>query len=74
VKQMKVGTYNVTVRDRGRIHNAHLKGPGYNRKTTPLTYTGAQKWKVALKRAGRLSFLCDPHAAIGMKGSAKIVR
>jgi plastocyanin len=74
VKQMKVGTYTVTVRDRGRIHNAHLAGPGYNRKTTPLTFTGTQKWKVALKRAGSLRFLCDPHAATGMKGSAKIVR
>jgi plastocyanin len=74
VKQMKVGTYNVTVRDRGRIHTAHLKGPGYNKKTTPLTYTGTQKWKVALKRAGTLRFLCDPHASLGMKGSAKIVR
>jgi plastocyanin len=74
VKQMKVGTYSVTVRDRSRIHNAHLKGPGYDKKTKPLTYRGTQKWKVALKKAGTLRFLCDPHAAIGMKGSAKIVR
>jgi plastocyanin len=74
VKQMKTGTYTVTVRDRGRIHNAHLRGPGYNRATKPLTYTGTQKWKVALKRAGTLRFLCDPHAVTGMKGSAKIVR
>lgn len=74
VKQMKVGTYTVTVRDRGRTHNAHLRAPGYNRATKPLTYTGTQKWKVALKRAGTLRFLCDPHAITGMKGSAKIVR
>lgn len=74
VKQMKVGTYNVTVRDRGRIHNVHLKGPGFNQKTTPLTYTGSKKWKVTLKRAGTLRFLCDPHASLGMKGSAKVVR
>ncbi len=73
VKQMKVGTYNVTVRDRGTIHNAHLKGVGYNKKTA-LAYTGTQKWKVALKRAGTLRFLCDPHASLGMKGSAKVVR
>lgn len=74
VKQMKVGTYTVTVRDRGRTHNARLRGPGYNRVTKPLTYTGTQKWTVALKRAGTLRFLCDPHAITGMKGSAKIVR
>ncbi len=74
VKQMKVGTYNVTVRDRGAVHNVHLRGPGYNKKTAPLTYRGTQKWKVALKRAGTLRFLCDPHASLGMKGSAKVVR
>ncbi len=74
VKQMKVGTYDVTVRDRSRAHNARLRGPGYNRATTPLTYVGTQKWKVALKRPGTLTFLCDPHAARGMRGTAKIVR
>lgn len=74
VKQMKTGTYTVTVRDRGRTHNARLRGPGYNRVTKPLSYTGTQKWTVALKRAGTLRFLCDPHALTGMKGSAKIVR
>jgi plastocyanin len=74
VKQMKVGNYNVTVRDRGRIHNVHLRGPGFNQRTTPLSYTGTKKWKVTLKRAGTLRFICDPHAALGMKGSAKVVR
>jgi plastocyanin len=74
VKQMKVGTYNVTVRDRGRDHNVHLVGPGYNRRTQPLSYRGTQTWKVKLARAGTLRFLCDPHAALGMRGSAKIVR
>lgn len=73
VKQMKTGTYRVTVRDRGAVHNAHLRGPGYNKKTT-VPFRGTQKWKVALKRAGTLRFLCDPHASLGMKGSAKIVR
>lgn len=74
VKRMKRGTYRVTVRDRGRVHNAHVTAPGYNRKTSPLTYTGTQTWKVKLARTGSLRFLCDPHAVTGMKGSAKIVR
>ncbi len=73
VKTMKRGTYTVTVRDRGRDHNAHIVGPGYNRKTTPLGFRGTQTWKVALKRTGTFRFLCDPHAATGMRGSAKIV-
>jgi plastocyanin len=73
VKTMKLGTYTVTVRDRGLDHNAHIVAPGYNRKTT-LSFRGTQTWKVALKRAGTLRFLCDPHAAFGMRGTAKIVR
>jgi len=74
VKSMKRGTYTVTVRDRGRDHNAHIVAPGYNRKTSPVSFRGTQTWKVALKRAGTLRFLCDPHAALGMRGTAKIVR
>ena len=73
VKQMKRGTYTVTVRDRGRIHTAHLVAPGFNRKTTPLTYVGTQTWKVKLAKVGTLRFYCDPHRLTGMRGSAKIV-
>jgi plastocyanin len=74
VKQMKLGTYRVTVRDRGRTHNAHLIAPGFNQRTKPLTYTGTQTWTVKLARTGSFRFLCDPHAVLGMRGSAKIVR
>ena len=73
VKTMKRGTYTMVVRDRGRLHNAHVVAPGVNRKTSPLTYTGSQTWRVKLARAGTLRFLCDPHARQGMRGSAKIV-
>jgi plastocyanin len=73
VKSMRTGTYTVVVRDRGRIHNAHVVAPGVNRRTTPVAYTGTQTWKVKLARVGTLRFLCDPHAS-GMRGSAKIVR
>jgi len=73
VKSMKKGTYTVVVRDRSRIHNAHVVAPRFNRKTDPLTYTGTQTWKVSLGKVGTLRFLCDPHALTGMKGSAKIV-
>jgi plastocyanin len=73
VKRMKLGTYTVTVRDRSRIHNAHVVAPGFNKKTT-LPFVGTQKWRIALKRTGTFRFLCDPHAILGMRGSAKIVR
>jgi plastocyanin len=74
VKAMRLGTYTVSVRDRGRIHNAHLVAPGYNRSTRPVTYTGTQTWRVKLAKIGTLRFLCDPHARQGMRGSARLVR
>jgi plastocyanin len=73
VKSMKLGTYTVTVRDRSALHNAHVRAPGFDRKTT-LPFVGTQRWKVKLARVGTLRFLCDPHAVDGMRGSAKIVR
>ena len=73
VKAVKVGTYDVTVRDRSRIHDARLVAPGFNRATT-VPFVGTQRWKVKLAKVGKLRFLCDPHAANGMRGSAKIVR
>ena len=73
VKSVKRGTYTVTVRDRSRTHNAHVSAPGYNRRTT-VTFRGTQTWRVRLARTGTLRFLCDPHAAFGMRGSAKITR
>jgi plastocyanin len=74
VKTMKKGTYRLVVRDRSRIHNAHVVAPGFNRRTWPLSYTGTQTWKVKLARTGTFRFLCDPHALSGMKGSAKLIR
>jgi plastocyanin len=72
VRSLQKGTYTVVVRDRSRIHNAHLLAPGYNRATKPVSYSGTQTWKVKLRKAGSLRFLCDPHKS-RMKGSAKIV-
>ena len=72
VKKLKTGTYTVTVRDRARIHDAHLIAPGFDKRTT-VPFVGTQTWKVRLKKPATLRFLCDPHAAQGMKGSAKIV-
>ena len=72
VRTMRTGTYTVIVRDRSRMHNARLRGPGYNRATT-VPFVGSQTWRVRLARPGTLRFLCDPHAA-QMRGSARIVR
>lgn len=74
VTRLRVGTYRMVVRDRSRMHNARVRAPGgYNRATT-LRFVGTQTWRVRLRRAGTLRFLCDPHASRGMRGSARIVR
>jgi plastocyanin len=71
VKSLKAGRYAITVRDRARNHNFHLRGAGVNRKTG-VAYRGtpAKAWTVTLKK-GTLTWLCDPHAT-RMRGSAKI--
>ena len=73
VKSMKLGTYTMTVRDRSRSHDAHVRAPGYDRRTT-VAFVGIQTWKVRLAKTGTLRFFCDPHASAGMRGSARIVR
>ncbi len=72
VKAVKRGTYTVTVRDRSRIHDAHVVAPGFTRQTT-VPFVGRQTWKMKLAKVGTLRFYCDPHQLTGMRGSAKIV-
>lgn len=63
------GTYRITVRDRSRIHNYHLIGPGVNRRTG-VAFRGTVTWTLRL-RAGTYRFVCDPHRA-RMKGSFRV--
>jgi plastocyanin len=72
VKTAKTGTYRLVVRDRSRMHNAHVIAPGFNRATT-VRFVGTKTWKVRLAKPGKLRFLCDPHAS-SMKGSVRITR
>jgi hypothetical protein len=73
VTQMKRGTYQITVKDRAINHNARIVAPGFKKATT-LDFVGSKIWQAKLSKVGSLRFLCDPHAVLGMKGSAKIVR
>jgi plastocyanin len=66
VRSLKAGSYTVTVNDRSRLRDFHLKGPGVN-KRTGVAYTGTQTWKITL-RSGRYSFYCDQHLR-AMRGS-----
>lgn len=72
VRAMRRGTYTVVVRDRSRLHNAHIVAPGFNRRTT-VNFVGTQRWRVRLARVGTLRFLCDVHPTT-MRGTARIVR
>ena len=66
---VKAGLYDVVVRDRSKVHNAHLVGPGVNRKTG-LTAVVTVTWRVRLK-AGILRFYSDK-APKTVKGSVRV--
>ena len=66
VTKLKHGAYVIKVADKSSIHNFHLKGPGFDKKTG-VSFTGTKTWTVTLK-AGKYTYVCDPHASF-MKGS-----
>ena len=61
VRSLKAGAYTVVVRDRSRIHNFHLTGPGVNR-ATKVAFVGMQTWNVTFRKGATYRILCDPHA------------
>jgi plastocyanin len=65
------GRVDLIVRDRSRIHNFHLIGPGVNRRTG-VAFRGTRTWRLTLRR-GTYRFLCDPHARDPrMRGSFRV--
>jgi plastocyanin len=70
LKTIKAGTYAIKVQDKSNVHNFHLSGPGLNKKTAVGTTTETS-WTVKLK-PGTYTYQCDPHAAMGMKGSFRV--
>ena len=52
------------------IHNFHLIGKGVNKATT-IAFTGDRTWKVTFK-PGKVTYQCDAHASMGMKGSFRV--
>ena len=69
VTALRPGTYRIKVEDKSAIHDFHLVGPGVNRTTT-VAGTAETIWTVRLK-AGRYTFMCDPHAS-QMRGSFRV--
>lgn len=69
IAKVKAGTYLLAVRDRSRIHNFHLVGPGVN-KRTGVSFQGTTTWRLRLKKRAVYRFRCDPHPS--MKGSFRV--
>jgi len=67
-KQLKAGAYVLTVRDRSKVQNFHLRGKGVNVKTG-VAFTGAKTWKIRLAK-GRYRYWSDAHPSI--KGSLRV--
>jgi len=67
VTRLKAGRYRIVVRDRSRMHNFHLSGPGVNKRTA-VGFRGTTTWTVTFRKARTYRFVCDPHAR-RMKGS-----
>lgn len=62
VSALELGSYSITIKDRSRIHDFRLRGPGLNRIFSTVGAVGTKTVTVRLG-AGRYQFLCRPHAA-----------
>ena len=72
VRTLKAGRYTITVTDKSKIHNFHLKGPGLSKVITGTAFKGTKTVTVTLKK-GTYTYVCDPHAAIpSMKGTFRV--
>jgi hypothetical protein len=56
------GPYRITVRDRTKSDNFHLRGPGVN-KSTGVRFRGTVRWTVMLS-AGTYTYRSDKHASL----------
>ena len=64
---LKAGAYVLTVRDRSKTDNFHLRGKGVN-VSTGVAFTGSKKWKVRLAK-GLYRYFSNAHPAL--KGSVR---
>jgi plastocyanin len=72
LKTIKAGTYTIKIEDKSSAHNFRLRGPGVS-KSTSVGGTGEFRWRLKLK-PGTYTFQCDPHAAMGMKGTFRVTK
>ena len=65
---LKHGAYVLTVRDRSKLDNLHLRGKGVNVKTG-VAFTGSKTWKIRLAK-GLYRYWSDKHPSL--KGSIRV--
>jgi hypothetical protein len=65
---VKAGAYVLTVRDRSKTDNFHLRGKGVN-VSSGLAFTGSKKWKIRLAK-GTYRYFSDRHPAL--KGTLRV--
>jgi plastocyanin len=65
---LKAGAYVLTVRDRTKTDNFHLRGKGAN-VATGVAFTGSKRWKVRLAK-GTYRYFSDRHPAL--KGTVRV--
>jgi hypothetical protein len=68
VTHLRRGAYALTVRDRSKLDNFHLRGKGVN-VSTGVAFTGSKTWKIRLAK-GRYRYASDKHPAL--KGSFRV--
>jgi plastocyanin len=60
VRDIPAGTYTVEVRDRSRLHNFRLSGPGVERRTD-IADTGTVTWTVTFRDESIYEYLSESH-------------
>jgi plastocyanin len=66
--KLKAGAYALTVRDRSKADNFHLRGKGVN-VSTGVAFTGSKTWKIRLAK-GTYRYSSDRHPAL--KGTVRV--
>jgi plastocyanin len=65
---LKPGAYVLTVRDRSKLDNFHLRGKGVN-VATGVAFTGSKTWKIRLAK-GLYRYASDKHPSL--KGRVRV--
>jgi plastocyanin len=60
VRDIPAGTYVVEVRDRSRLHNFRLSGPGVERRTD-IVDTGTVMWTVTFRDESTYEYMSESH-------------